>query len=470
MTLRRSGGSRRCKKRCSVPLRVTIGALVALSMIRAPEAAIETPMTETADASVETPTSTEQGQTLIDESFGRLSNAELRRERRREAFRDTKFSAELRAMCMNSENLNGTQNEACALGGSAGLRTGYFEDLFAFGLTGYTSQRLYGPADKDGTLLLAPGQHGYTVLGEAYAAVPISERVQATVGLKSYETPYINSNDSRMTPNTFEAAVVQGSAGGGAEGAPAWRFGAGYVDKIKERDSDDFVSMATAAGAPAGVARGVSVAGANYTHGDLSIGGVDYYSNDIINIAYVEAKGTLSLTDRLRLRVALQYANQRSVGDELLAGHAFSANQEGIKVEFGYDGALVTTAYTNTSAGTTMYSPWGGYPGYTSVQIDNFDRGGENAWMLRAAYNLQVIKNLSCYALYVHGSAPDVAKQYAQAEYDLNVQWKAVEGALNGLMLRARFGHVVQASSGQPQTNQLRLILYYDPPGLKSTP
>jgi len=446
--------------------------LAGMSAVRAQEVAAadqastaRTATTDTADAPVETPTSTEQGQTLIDESFGRLSNAELRRERRREAFRDTKFNAELRSLCMDSDNINGTQNEACALGGSAGFKTGYFSDLFAFGATGYTSQRLYGPADKDGTLLLAPGQHGYTVLGEAYAAILLSERVQGTVGLKSYDTPYINSNDSRMTPNAFEAAVVQGSAGAG-EDAPAWRFGAGYMDKIKERNSDEFVSMATAAGAPAGVARGVYVAGANYTHGDFSLGGVDYYSDDIINIGYIEAKGTVTLTDHLRLRVAAQYANQRDVGDDLLVGHGFSANQEGFKVEFGYDGALVTTACTHTSGGTTMYSPWGGYPGYTSVQIENFDRGGEEAWMLRAAYNLRVVKNLSAYALYVHGSTPDVAKQYAQDEYDLNLQWKAVDGKLNGLTLRARFGHVSQASAGDPQTNQLRLILYYDPPGL----
>ena len=33
-----------------------------------------------------------------------------------------------------------------------------------------------------------------------------------------------------------------------------------------------------------------------------------------------------------------------------------------------------------------MQSPWGGYPGYTSVQVEDFNRDGEEAWMLRAAY------------------------------------------------------------------------------------
>ena len=106
----------------------------------------------------ETPTSTEQGQTLIDQTFERRSYEEWKREIAREAFRDTKFSAQARSVCFNSDNLNGTENEACALGGSAGFKTGYFSGLLSLGASAYTSQRLYGPPDKDGTQLLAPGE------------------------------------------------------------------------------------------------------------------------------------------------------------------------------------------------------------------------------------------------------------------------------------------------------------------------
>ena len=285
------------------------------------------------------------------------------------------------------------------------------------------------------------------MLGEAYAAILLGKSVQATVGAKRYETPYINPNDSRMTPNTFEALVVQGGIGG-SRGTPAWHFGAGYFDKIKERGSDESISMATGAGAPSGVARGVAFAGTHYSHGDLSIGGIDYYSEDIINIAYLEAKEVVTLRERLRLHVAGQYANQRNIGGDLLTGHPFSANQEGIKIELSYDGVLITTAYTHTNKGSTMHSRWGGYPGYTSVQIENFDRGGEDAWMLRAAYNFRFVKNLSAYALYVHGSTPDIPKQFAQDEYDLNFQWKAAAGPLKGLPYARGLGMCVKQAWG----------------------
>ena len=59
-------------------------------------------------------------------------------------------------------------------------------------------------------LLLAPGQNGYTVLGEFYAELRIVKDVGITVGAKGYDTPFINRNDTRMTPNTFEAVVLQG--------------------------------------------------------------------------------------------------------------------------------------------------------------------------------------------------------------------------------------------------------------------
>jgi hypothetical protein len=419
---------------------------------------------DAAGADDSAPTSTEQGQTSIDSSFAPMSHAETIREERREAFRDTDFTAELRSFYMDSENLNGSKNEAWALGGSAGLKTGYFRDLFAFGATGYTSQKLSGPQDKDGTDVLLPGQHGYSVLGEAYTEILLAEGVKATVGLKGYDTPFISRYDTRMTPNTFEAAIVQGSLGG-VDGASSWHFGGGYIDKIKLRDSDEFVSMATAAGAHPGVARGVATAGALYKIGDLSVGAIEYNSSDIINIAYAEAKDSFVLSERLRLRVAAQYTDQRSVGEDLLLGHPFSAHQFGVKTEVAFAGALLTAAYTGSGkGGTSVQSPWSANPGYTTVQVESFDRSGENAWMARAAYRIPYLKGLSVYGLYVHGSSPNVAKQYAQDEYDVNVEWKATAGKLQGMTLLARYGHVSQAGPDELHTNQLRLIFYYAVP------
>ncbi len=411
------------------------------------------------------PSSTEQGSTTMDQSFEPMTRAEWLAETRRQTFRDTQFYGELRSFYLDWHRLNGTESEAWALGGSAGFKTGYFRKRLAIGATGYTSQRLYGPEDKDGTKLLAPGQHGYTVLGELYGEFLLAEGVQGIVGLKGYDTPYLGRFDTRMTPNTFEGASVVGSLGG-KDGAPRWRFAVGYVDKVKERDSTEFVSMAAAAGARAGVSRGVSVVGADYSLGDLSVGAIDYYSSDIINIAYVEAKDAFALNESLRLQLAAQYTSQESVGENLLMGHPFSADQLGFKAELAFAGTLLTAGYTHTGNGTEIQSPWNRAPGFTAVQIYWFDRSGEDAWMLRAAYNFRLVRGLSAYALYVHGSRPEALNQYARDESDLNLQWKATSGRLRGLTLRARYGHVSQAGPVAAHADQLRLMLYYDPPRL----
>ena len=113
-----------------------------------------------------------------------------------------------------------------------------------------------------------------------------------------------------------------------------------------------------------------------------------------------------------------------------------------------------------------MQSPWSANPGYTTVQIESFDRSGENAWMARAAYRVPLVKGLTAYGLYVHGSSPSVPKQYAQDEYDFNIQWKSTTGKLEGLTLLARYGHVSEAGPDQLHTNQLRLVFYYDVPSI----
>lgn len=407
------------------------------------------------------PTSTEQGQTPLDESFA-PSHADWVRETRRKAWEDTKWDMQLRSYYLDRDKYDDTESEAWALGGSIGFKTGYFRERFAFGATGYTSQKLHGPDDKDGTLLLKPGQEGYTVLGEIYGEFLINKDNRVSIGRRAIDTPYLNRNDVRMTPNTFEAITLQGvyKHADGSE----WRYGGGYFDEIKERNSEEFVSMSQDAGAPDGVDRGVYVAGANFKRGNFSLGAIDYYSNDIINIFYTEAKYAIPLSDDAKWQFALQYSDQQSTGDELLRGTDFESRQWGGKAEFGYRGMLLSAAYTTAGGNTNMQNPWSGYPGYTSVQVEDFNRDGEDAWMLRAGYNFQSVKGLSVYGLYVDGSDPDSPTDYAKNEFDFNVQWAVPEGVLKGLMMRLRYAQVEQDAPGSSDLKDLRVMIFYDPP------
>src|SRR6266487_1143362 len=272
-------------------------------------------------------TSTEQGQTPLVDSF---DFRQWRLEERRQALKDTKFEFNLRSFYFDRSDFSGAEKQAWAIGGWLGVKTGYFLDHVAFGATVYTSNPIYAPDDRDGTLLLAPGQNGYTVLGEFYAELRIVKDVGITVGAKGYDTPFINRNDTRMTPNTFEAIVLQGRTELGkssssdnnvtadgiglskdgkevavptptaAQDVAAIKYGLGYFYKIKERNDSEFVSMSEDAGAD--VERGVWAAGALYEKGKFSIGAIDYYSEDIINIAYAESKLEVPLADDWKLK------------------------------------------------------------------------------------------------------------------------------------------------------------------------
>jgi len=407
------------------------------------------------------PSSTETGHSPLDESFGPRTHADWVRDTRRQAWQDTKWNAQLRSYYLDRDKFDDSQSEAWSVGGSAGFETGYFRERFAFGATGYTSQKLYGPEDKDGTALLKPGQRSYTVLGELYGQFLLDPATRVTIGRRGFDTPYLNRNDSRMTPNTFQAATLQGLYGG--EGSAEWRVGGGYFDRIKERNADGFVSMASAAGAPDGIERGVYAGGANFKTGDFSIGAIDYYSADLINIFYAETKYAVPVGAERRLQFALQYSDQRSTGDDLLRGTAFSSRQWGGKAELGLGSALFTAAYSSVAGDIAMQAPWGGYPGFTGVQMEDFNRAGEEAWMLRAAYDFQSAKGLSVYGLWVNGSDPRDPGQYAKDEYDVNLQWTPASGTLKGLSLRLRYAYVSQHDPAKSSLDDLRVMVYYDP-------
>jgi len=411
-------------------------------------------------------TSTEQGATEMDEA--NLANPELvapvipaASPETTPFFRDSKFSAQARSFYFDRDKYDGSISEAWALGGSLTWLSGYAGGFFRVGATGYASLPAYAPDDKDGTGLLKPGQEGYGVIGQLYGEFKFTDKIFGAIGAKTYNTPYINANDVRMTPNTFEGATVYGTLGGD-NGDPSFRFGGGYISKIKQKNDDEFVPMSEVLGVKAD--RGVAVAGGNYIAGDFSIGAAEYYSNDIINIFYAESKYAIK-GDGYKWSFAGQYSDQQSTGNNLLTGKSFSTNQWGVKTDLTLGAALMTLAYTDTAKGDTMRAPWSGYPGYTSVQVKDFFRAGESAVMFRAQYDFSQhgVSGLSAYALYVHGSGVK-SPNYNEDETDLNLQWNVKTGALRGMSFRLRYAYVEQHGGGNPNINDLRFIVNYDFP------
>jgi hypothetical protein len=384
--------------------------------------------------------------------------------------RGTNLTLNFRTYYFYRDNYPGSSpqvNEAWVLGGSLSYRSGWFLGHFAVGAALYTSQPLYAPNDKDGTLLLKPGQEGYTVVGQIYGRVKLFEDNFINIYRYEYNTPFINKDDSRMTPNTFEGYTFNG-AYGGKDGAPGFNYGFGYIDRIKLKNSDRFISMSEAAGAE--VKRGVFVGGGMVSYKGLSFGAIDYYSDDIINIFYTEGSYKLPVTDRLGILVSAQFTDQRSVGDDLLTGSSFNTNQFGIKADTSYGGGIFTLAFTKANKGADLQSPWGGYPGYTSAQGKDFNRAGESAFMAKASYDFTRLglKGVSAYTLWVHGwdrvnpSTKDPVPN--ENEFDADVQWRPEWKFLKGLWFRVRYANAHQYEAPKNTMNDFRVIVNYEFP------
>jgi hypothetical protein len=385
-------------------------------------------------------------------------------------FRDTKLNLNVRSYYFYRAKYDDTVSEAWALGGALSYQSGWFLDHFGVGAVLYTSQPLYAPDDKDGTLLLKPGQEGYTQVGQLYGRVKLIDDNFINIYRYEYNTPFINKNDNRMTPNTFEGYTFNG-AYGGKDGALGFNYGGGYITKIKERNSDRFVWMSQDAGAD--VKRGVAVGGGRVSYKGLSFGAIDYYSDDIINIFYTEGSYKFHVMDSLGLLFSAQFTDQRSTGDDLLKGYSFQNNQVGVKSDISYGGAILTLGFTHTQKGADMQSPWSGYPGYTSVQVQDFNRSGENAFMVKASYDFTRLglKGVSAYTLWVHGwdrvDPSTKASVPNENEFDADVQWRPEWKFLKGLWFRVRYANVHQYEGPHNNSNAIndfRVIVNYDLP------
>lgn len=423
-------------------------------------------LAQEASADKPTPSSVDEIINPMDRAFKKKAPREVPEKPIHPFFRDQSLDLNLRTYYKYNDKYDDSLSEAWALGGALSYQSGYLLDHFSLGAAVYTSQPLYGPEDRDGTLLLKPGQEGYTVLGQFYGEIKVLPDHFFRFYRQEYNTPFINKYDSRMTPNTFEGYSFQGACGG-EKGSPGLRYGGGYITKIKERNSDTFVWMSQDAGAT--VERGVASAGLLFSQGPFSIGAIDYYSDDIINIFYTEAKIVLRLTQELGLLFSAQYTDQRSVGSDLLTGSGFSTHQFGIKGEMSYRRAILSLGYTIAGKGADLQSPWGSYPGYTHVQVQEFNRAGENAFLTKLSYDFSSLglTGVSTYALWVHGwNRVDPATKASvkqEDEYDFDLQWRPQMKVLKGFWFRTRYGYVDQRDGG-PSQSDFRIIVNYDIP------
>jgi hypothetical protein len=135
-------------------------------------------------------------------------------------------------------------NNTFAGGGALGFKTGWWLDTVQLGVTGYTAILL--ASNKDGIDRTGPvGSQGnsFAVLGQAWAKLRFGP-VTGKFYRQELELPFIHGDDSRIIPNLFEAYQID------IRPSDSFHLNFGYVARVKLRNSEEFVPMSEAAGAP----------------------------------------------------------------------------------------------------------------------------------------------------------------------------------------------------------------------------
>src|SRR5262245_13066803 len=371
-------------------------------------------------------------------------------------FRDTQLLLQLRTFYRNNEASQDTFQEAWAAGGWLAYKSGWLADTFAIGATGYLSLPVYAPEDRDGTGLLQPGQNTIAVVGEAWAKLRHWEQT-LTGGRQRIDVDYLNPQDNRMVPNTFEALLLDGRVG--------WLgYTAGYVFTMKPRQENVFLSMAEQAGAT-GADQGLALVGFVATPWKpLTIDLSTAFGVDTFNTAFVQAEYTRPLAKDVALAVGVQYTDQRSVGSELLG--SFNTWNVGTHAKLSFWGAFVDVAFHQTGDGADIRTPYGTWPGYLSLETKDFDRAGETGFGVRVGYDFSRlgVNGLTAYFWYAQGTGAENASDGSPApnrrEYDFDVTYTVPKGPLRGFQFRVRTALVEQ--QGTPGLlPDIRLILNF---------
>jgi len=368
---------------------------------------------------------------------------------------DLEFSLEPRFYYRMTSNADDTQSQAAAWGGALRMVTGWGLGMFQIGVTGYTSQALYAPVTRGGTGLLQEGQNSYSVLGESYALIRLGKSV-ITVGRKELDLPYINTNDSRMTPNTFEFVGLRILEIDNLE------VGGAHLFRIKPRTASRFFSMSKAAGAR-GTQKGVTLGGARYEWAEgTSLAAINEYGWDTFNTAYVEGTYLWQINEQWSLKGAVQFTDQRSVGEALIGD--FEAQLLGLSLALGWESLIASFSMTWAAAGTGVEKPWGASPSYNSIMISDFDRAGEKSYGVGLSYDFSDL-GLTGFAIStvcVYGAMPDGRDEPDRYEWDLNFDYRPEIAGFKSVWLRLRYGML--DAIGRPDEESIhdfRVIMNY---------
>lgn len=379
-------------------------------------------------------------------------------------FDEATFTLHVRSYLFDVSNDKGDDPAAWAVGGWAGYQTGWIGDILQFGAVAYTSQPLWAPEDRPGSLLLLPDQGGFSVLGQAYAALRYDEQV-LTLGRQLVHQPEINPHDNRMVPITHEGGSLGGDIG-------MFSYYAAFLTATKTRGSNEFEDYGEVVGVDQN--EPMYLGGFALTpNDDIKARTSLYVVPDILLSSYTDGQWTGKF-DGYDFSLSSQFMIQTGVGEELLTGPDFTAWVFGIMGDVSRGGLTLSAGYTANGSDDDWQTPYGMWPGYTNMIIGVFDRAEEQTLLLSAGFDfghvgLDGLNLTTMVALDTH--VADDLPLWNEYDFIASYDLSAVDGLprwLSPLSFNAQYALLQKDYSGGSGyvEDELRLILNYE---IKST-
>ncbi len=288
-----------------------------------------------------------------------------------------------------------TSAHANSIGGQLSYKTGKLYGI-EMGATFMTTNPFALPNAVDTSIIgrdnavqqgKSPGdkvaQEGFSVLGESYIKYS-RDFFDIWYGRQVIKTPLIHAKEVRMLPSAVQGSMARAAFENGLE------FGLGYLDRFKQRTSNDFVNIVKhALGANTQEITGsdegyVAIADAEWhnKHHDIRI--YDYYSENFMNSAYIDAVHNHYVSDTFSWNVGLQGMYQNSIGnatENLNANAAKYAGEInsmawGLKAGVSWHDATFLAAYTSVledkdGEHNSLVLPYDGTPLFTDMITSN---------------------------------------------------------------------------------------------------
>ncbi|MDD2828489.1 MAG: OprD family outer membrane porin [Sulfuricurvum sp.] len=284
-----------------------------------------------------------------------------------EAFKSGKASGQLRTVYLSQDNAIDTDTYGTSLGGILKYESGEWNGL-KLGVAAYISQKVgfaTGDEAKANNDLFANNAQSYAYVGEAYADYTMGD-LNLKIGRQLLDTPFAQTDDIRMHPNTFEAAIATYS------GWDKTTLIGGYVKRFAGYDSGDDISKFKRF--DGFDSKGVTVLGImNESIENFKAQGWMYGIDNMANAIYADAIYSLPLSETMGLELSAQAANFSEK-----SGSGLDGNVYGIATAFNYSALRLSAAYNTSSSdnGKVISNGFGGGPYFTSMEemtIDGYE-------------------------------------------------------------------------------------------------